>query len=146
MFASMKNDLQALAAQLLQTADITINGSRLWDIQVHNQDFYYRVWQQGALGLGESYMDKWWDCPRLDLFFERILHAKLDRKVQPAFFTRLKHYLPKIFNYQTRHRAYDVGKKHYDLDNILFQTMLDSRMMYSCGYWKTANNLEEAQL
>ncbi|OGT45154.1 MAG: cyclopropane-fatty-acyl-phospholipid synthase [Gammaproteobacteria bacterium RIFCSPHIGHO2_12_FULL_41_20] len=145
MFASMKNDLQALAAQLLQTADITINGSRQWDIQVHNQDFYYRVWQQGALGLGESYMDGWWDCPRLDMFFEHILHAHLDRKIHPSFWQRLKQYIPKLINYQSKRRVYEVGKRHYDIDNNLFQSMLDSRMIYSCGYWRAASNLEEAQ-
>lgn len=42
---------------------------------------FSRVLAQGSLGLGESYMDGWWDCERLDEFFFRILRARLDRMV-----------------------------------------------------------------
>jgi cyclopropane-fatty-acyl-phospholipid synthase len=38
-----------------------------------------------------------------------------------------------------------VGEKHYDIGNQLFIKMLDKRMAYSCGYWKHAHNLNEAQ-
>ena len=38
-----------------------------------------------------------------------------------------------------------VGKEHYDIGNDLYQLMLDKRMTYTCGYWKNAKNLEEAQ-
>jgi len=31
------------------------------------------------------------------------------------------------------------------IGNDLYQIMLDSWMQYTCGYWKTAQNLEEAQ-
>ena len=40
--------------KLLVKADVTINGSRPWDIKVHNPDLYQRVLQEGSLGLGES--------------------------------------------------------------------------------------------
>jgi cyclopropane-fatty-acyl-phospholipid synthase len=54
--------------------------------------------------------------------------------------------LGKFFNFQTKHLSLDVGKKHYDLGNTLFECMLDSRLNYTCGYWKNASNLDEAQL
>jgi cyclopropane-fatty-acyl-phospholipid synthase len=38
-----------------------------------------------------------------------------------------------------------VGKEHYDLGNDLFSLMLDPYMQYSCGYWKEATTLEQAQ-
>ncbi|WP_204308080.1 class I SAM-dependent methyltransferase, partial [Enterobacter ludwigii] len=41
--------------------------------------------------------------------------------------------------------AWIVGKEHYDLGNDLFHRMLDPYMQYSCGYWKEAENLEQAQ-
>ena len=50
-----------------------------------------------------------------------------------------------IFNAQTKKRAYIVGKEHYDIGNNLFSLMLDERMNYSCGYWRNAHSLEEAQ-
>lgn len=66
---------QRIASDLLDEAGIEINGSRPFDIQVHNQQFFKRVLQQGSMGLGESYMDGWWDCERLDIFFQRVLRA-----------------------------------------------------------------------
>jgi cyclopropane-fatty-acyl-phospholipid synthase len=38
-----------------------------------------------------------------------------------------------------------VGDQHYDVGNDLYTRMLDSRMVYTCGYWRDAENLEEAQ-
>ena len=44
-----------MGKELLSQADIQINGSRAWDIQLHHVGFFKRVLQQGSLGLGESY-------------------------------------------------------------------------------------------
>ena len=66
---------------LLAEADVKIGGARPWDIQVHDEQLYARVLAEAALGLGESYMDGWWDCERLDEFFHRILAAELETKV-----------------------------------------------------------------
>lgn len=137
--------MQQYTQTLLQSAGVQINGSQPWDIQIHNQAFYQRVVKDGALGLGEAYMDKWWDCQQLDKFFERILRAKLDEKVGQPLYALLKKILVKIINFQSKIRAKEVGEKHYDLGNNLFKAMLDKRMIYSCGYWKTARNLDEAQ-
>ncbi len=58
--------LRKTANELLSLAGVEINGPHYYDIQVHNDDFYQRVLSQGSLGLGESYMDGWWDCNDLD--------------------------------------------------------------------------------
>ena len=68
---------------LLSFADVKINGDRPWDIQVHNTNLYSRVLAEGSLGLGEAYMDGWWDCDRLDEFFFRILKANLEKRINP---------------------------------------------------------------
>ncbi|OGT36908.1 MAG: cyclopropane-fatty-acyl-phospholipid synthase [Gammaproteobacteria bacterium RIFCSPHIGHO2_12_FULL_37_14] len=141
-----KITIQRYAQNLLQSAGIHLDGNQPWDIQVHHPAFYQRVINEGALGLGESYMDKWWDCQQLDIFFYKILRAGLDAKVGKPFQTSIKELLAKIINFQSKHRAKDVGKKHYDLGNTLFKAMLDNRMIYSCGYWSNTNYLEEAQL
>ena len=57
---------KAFIVDLAAKARVTVNGTNPWDIQVHNEDFYPRVTQQAQLGLGESYMDGWWDCEQLD--------------------------------------------------------------------------------
>ena len=53
----------------LKEADIEINGSRPWDITVHDKRFYNRVFARGSLGLGEAYMDGWWDSRELEESF-----------------------------------------------------------------------------
>jgi len=130
--------------QLLSLADITIGGDRPWDIQVHNDDFYARVLAEGSLGLGESYMNGWWDCDRLDKFFHRILRAELDTRVKPwrELFGVLK---AKLLNFQKPPRAFQIGQRHYDIGNNLYRYMLGERLIYSCGYWENASTLDEAQ-
>lgn len=135
-----------LAIELLQSAGITINGQQPWDIQIHNEDFYSRVLQEGSLGLGESYMDEWWDCERLDQFFYRLMRAYLEEKVRNNWRLFFKSIAAKLINFQSKKRSLVVGKRHYDLGNRLFKLMLDDRMIYSCGYWKNADNLNDAQI
>ena len=140
-----KNGDQAVIAELLAQAGITINGDNTWDIRVHNNDLFSRLLSGGALALGESYMDGWWDCEALDQFFDKILRANLDHQIKKSF--RLAVYILKsrLFNLQKASRAYQVGKKHYDIGNDLYGAMLDKRMLYTCGYWETADNLDAAQ-
>lgn len=69
--------LQQSVAKVLAAADVKINGPDPWDLQVHDTRFYKRVLTQGTLGLGESYMDGWWDCERIDAFIFRALRANL---------------------------------------------------------------------
>jgi cyclopropane-fatty-acyl-phospholipid synthase len=63
---------------LLDLAGIEINGPHPWDLQVYDERFYSRVLREGSLGLGESYMDGWWDARELDQFFARLLKAELE--------------------------------------------------------------------
>lgn len=130
---------------LLELAGVEINGSHAWDIQVHNPRLYNRVLQESSLGLGESYMDGWWDAESVDGFITRVLEAGLDKKVRGDWKIALQVLKGRLFNRQSRSRAYQVGQRHYDLGNELYCAMLDRRMVYSCGYWKNAATLDEAQ-
>ena len=96
-------------------ANIEINGNRPWDIQVHNPKVYAKVLAGGSLALGESYMDGWWDCKAIDQFFNKILEVKLDKKVIDKKSMVLAILKAKVINYQSRSRAYEIGKKHYDI-------------------------------
>jgi cyclopropane-fatty-acyl-phospholipid synthase len=140
----LKNRFRHKVEQLLAFADIQIDGERPWDIQVYNKKFYVRVLVEGSIGLGEAYVDGWWDCNRLDEFFYRILRAELETKVHPwmEFFGILK---AKLFNLQRLSRAFHIGQYHYDIGNDLYRRMLGERLIYSCGYWKNASTLDEAQ-
>jgi len=132
--------------ELLNSANIQVNGTQPADIHVHNEAFYQRALEDGALGLGESYMEGWWDCFRVDEFVNKLLWANLDNRIRKSKRLLFKIALAKLINLQTKKRALIVGEKHYDLGVSLFQNMLDSRMNYTCGYWKTAATLEAAQI
>jgi len=98
--------------------------------------------------LGEAYMDGWWDCERLDEFFHRILNSRLDERVRTNWPLLWRAILAKVFNQQSRSRAFIIGEKHYDTGNNLFVPMLGKSMAYSCGYWSgnpPAAGLDEAQ-
>lgn len=143
--SSGKTTAKEVVLELIRPTGIVINGEEPWDVQVHNDEFYARVLHEGALGLGESYMDKWWDCERLDLLFYKILRASLETKVEVPMHFKIKLLLAKIINFQTKRRSKQVAYKHYNLGNQLFMNMLDTRMIYSCGYFKNAKTLDEAQ-
>ncbi|AKM47922.1 cyclopropane fatty acyl phospholipid synthase [Edwardsiella anguillarum] len=143
---SEQNDTwQRIASEMLGRAGITLNGERPYDIQVIHPHFYRRVLQQGSLGLGESYMDGWWQCERLDIFFHKVLRAGLERQLPYHWRDTLRVAGARLTNLQSRRRAWTVGREHYDLGNDLFSQMLDPEMQYSCAYWKQAESLEQAQ-
>ena len=131
--------------QLLSLAGVKINGDNPSDIQVHDERLYQPILSSSALGFGESYMDGWWDCQALDELINRILKLRLDQKVTGNWKILLHGLKAKLFNRQKISRASQVAEEHYDLGNDLYQAMLDKRMNCTCGYWKNANNLDEAQ-
>ena len=131
---------------MVEFLDVEINGNRPWDIQVHNLNFYERVLTGGSLALGERYMAGWWDCAALDQFFERVLEARLDKKIKKNAKLLLSVMLKaKVLNSQNRSKAYLIGKRHYDIGNNLFSILMDKRLNYSCGYWEKAKTLDNAQ-
>ena len=132
------------ATDLLATAGIAVGGAQPWDIQVHHPATFDRILTRGSLGLGESYMDGWWDCKAVDEFIARVLRARLDRQVGRAgwIWASLK---ARLTNLQSEHRAWQVAEVHYDLGNDLYEAILDPSMAYSCGYWAQASHLQSAQ-
>ena len=108
------------------------------------------VKREGIYGLGEAYIRGDWETSNLyELMYQLMtgdkripvkLH-KFNRFMVAAF---LK---DQLFNNQIGKRAFEVGERHYDLGNDLFSKMLDkSSMSYTCGYWRNARNLDQAQV
>jgi cyclopropane-fatty-acyl-phospholipid synthase len=131
--------------RLLERAGIGLNGSQPWDMRVLDPRAYPRILSQGNLGLGEAYMDGWWECEQLDEFIHRALRANLEAQVSVSWQEAWQLLSGLLANLQSKARAYMVGERHYDLGNQLYQCMLDSRMTYTCGYWRNAADLEQAQ-
>jgi cyclopropane-fatty-acyl-phospholipid synthase len=128
----------------LTEVDVIVDGSRPWDIVVHDERLYREIILHGSIGLGEAYMNGWWDSDDLAGFFYRVLRGHLQVKYK-APGQDLFHALSNIFNRQTVEKSLEVGERHYDIGNDLYKAMLDKRMVYSCGYWREAKNLDEAQ-
>jgi cyclopropane-fatty-acyl-phospholipid synthase len=131
--------------RLLALADVRLDGARDHDIRVHDDRFYGRVLRHGSLGLGEAYMDGWWDARRVDELFARILGADLGRRARNDRRLWGRVLWQRVVNTQRKAKAFEVGEAHYDLGNDLFEAMLDRRMVYTCAYWKDAATLDEAQ-
>ncbi len=140
-----KHNAETIIRQLLALADISVNGARPFDIQVKNDALYSRILNDQALGVGESYMDGWWEIEALDQFIDKILRAKLDKIIRGSWKIKWHILRSKLFNLQSAARAFQVGRQHYDRGNELYEAMLDKRMNYSCAYWKNAKTLDDAQ-
>jgi len=132
-------------SDILAHADVTLNGDRPWDIQIYNKNFFPRVLRNPSMGLGESYMDGWWNCNRIDEMISRIFRSRIDEKVSGNILFKLKFLKHLLFNMQSRKKAFEIGEKHYDIGNELYKNMLDKRMVYTCAFWKNASTLDEAQ-
>ena len=141
------NRFRAVVESLFSEAGVMIDGDRPGDIAIHDDRFYQRLLRDGSLGMGESYMDGWWDSAQIDELIARLLRAGLGEKIRPRKFLYL-FLLAHLMNPQRRSKAYEVGERHYDLGNDLFQHMLDKRMTYTCAYWSgtpAPSGLDEAQ-
>ncbi len=136
-----------LVEDLLVRVGVQINGSRPWDIKVHDERFFRNVTFYGSLGLGEAYMNGWWDCERLDELFHRLLKGNLHRRFLFNSIS-LAAFLRAVFWNQARKAdGRRLAEAHYDLGNDFFAEMLGPTMTYSCAYWKYgAADLDAAQV
>ena len=115
---------------LFAKACITPGGTAPGDPQIHDPRFYRRVLLTGSIGLGDSYVEGWWDCAALDVFFHAVMRAGLRRRpgMGPVLLARAARAV--LLNLQSRSRARRLA--HYDLGNEFFARMLDPRMVYTC--------------
>ncbi len=140
-----RKNAKKLIHEIANQAGIQINGNNPWDIQVKDERFYNRLFAQGSVGLGESYMDEWWDCEQLDEFFYRITLMR-KRNLLDNPFRYLRAWTEAfLLNRQSRARSKKVAEIHYNLSNEMYQQMLGKSMAYTCAYWKEAKTLDEAQ-
>lgn len=139
------NRLSSAIDDVLSGSGVAINGSQPWDIQVLDDRFCQRVLCDGSMGLGESYMDRWWECDAIDELICRLMRINVEKRLRANPQIAFRALLARILNRQSVRRAHIVGERHYDIDNELFCHMLDPYMAYSCGFWQEASSLGEAQ-
>jgi cyclopropane-fatty-acyl-phospholipid synthase len=134
-----------LCRELLAKAGVTVGGSAPWDLQVHDERVWTRILRDGTLGVGESYVDGWWDVRALDQFVDRVLRAQLGDLLRETWMLVPQVLRARVFNLQTIRRSFGNGQHHYDIGNELYEAMLDRRMLYTCAVWDGALTLDEAQ-
>jgi cyclopropane-fatty-acyl-phospholipid synthase len=134
-----------VVTQIASLAGIEINGLNPWDIQVHDERVYDRVLSQASIGLGESYMDGWWDCEKLDEFFYRILSFGAQNKIRLNAGICTMYLASKVFNMQNKARSKRVARQHYDLSNELYMSFLDPYNQYTSGYFEGEEDLNSSQ-
>jgi cyclopropane-fatty-acyl-phospholipid synthase len=141
------NTAKTLVLELAEKFDLKEVIERL--VTVHDERVYARILRDRNLGIGESYMEGWWDCEAIDEVIYHAQRAQIGPKMQWSWWSLLKwsglYAWSRLVNLQTTSKSLEVGASHYDLGEELYARMLDSRMIYSCGYWKDATTLDEAQ-
>jgi cyclopropane-fatty-acyl-phospholipid synthase len=140
-----KNGARDFVLSLLDRAGIEVGGPAPHDLHVYDDRFYERVIRDRELGLGESYQDGWWDAERLDELLAKVLSAELRSQIRPSRQLLAQAVMARLVNHQTVRRAARNASAHYDIGNELYERMLDKRMIYSCGYWDQADDLDTAQ-
>jgi len=136
---------EEVVRELFGRAGIRIGGDAPSDLRVLDPRFYRRVLADGSLGLGESYIEGWWECDAIDEAIVKLIRADLHNQIPVSARLVALNVKARLLNMQTRGNAYH-NVAHYDLGNELFEHMLGPTMAYSCGYWKDAQDLDQAQI
>ena len=143
--------LPAALQTVLHHADVRIGGDRPWDLQLHDPaaigTLLASVLGQGSLGLGNTYVNGLWHCQALDQLFTRLLLAQGDKQLGQGTRLRSTWWLlrERLLNLQSLPRATTVARRHYDIVPQVYGAMLDPWQQYSCGYWRRAHTLAQAQ-
>jgi len=134
-----------IAERLLAPADIRLDGSRPWDVQLHDPRALSHALLHGSVGFGEGYVDGLWSTQDLEELCFRLARAAVDDTARLLPFGILKYLGSRLSNQQTRQRALTVVKEHYDFGNDLFFSFLGRYKNYSCGYFPGTTELDRAQ-
>ncbi|HEY1550955.1 MAG TPA: cyclopropane fatty acyl phospholipid synthase [Kofleriaceae bacterium] len=130
---------------LLVESGVRVDGDEPWDPIIKHPRVFPRLVRDGTLGLGESYVDGDWDCEALDELATRVLRAGIDRHVGPGWREIADSVVGRFVDRQAIAPASWNASRHYDLGDDLYAAMLGPTMVYSCGYWRTAETLDDAQ-
>ncbi|MDE0065342.1 MAG: class I SAM-dependent methyltransferase [Acidimicrobiaceae bacterium] len=129
-------DAKSTGLELLDAAGVTVGGDAPQDIHIHDDRLWSRILRDRELGLGESYMDGWWEANQLDEFLTVVQTADLRSMVTPSPQLLVLGVKAAIMNQQSKAKARRNAQAHYNIGNDLYERMLDKRMIYSCAYWR----------
>lgn len=117
-------------------------------ISVHDRRAFEAILRHGSVGLGQSYIDDWWDCDDIASLVRIIVHNRsaLDRaRDRLGRLTSLMSDPLRRLQRSTPERDRKHVRAHYDIGNDFFALMLDSTMSYSCAIFEEQDaSLEQA--
>ncbi len=140
----MPSRAEQLVRDLCSKIGIEVNGPKVSDLQVKDERFYARVLGEGSLGLGESYMDGWWDVGDLLQMNVLIAAGDVEKEVKQSWPMLWHAFKARYFNLQTVEQADVPAKDHYDVTIDAYRSMTDKWHALSCGYWRHATDLESS--
>jgi cyclopropane-fatty-acyl-phospholipid synthase len=137
-------DVRRPLERLVEAAGITLDGRGPTSVRVLDDRVFHAAATRGLAGLRDAYVEGWWDAAELDVVTERVLsHAGAIRRAGPGENVRAA-LLGWAMNRQAR-ACNAQAVRHYEIGNDLYEAMLDRHMVYSCGYWRSAATLDDAQ-
>ncbi len=123
----------------------------LLDLHVTHPRFFRRLLTGGTVGAGESYADGDWSCSDLATLV-RVMVRNLDTtdRLEQGV-TRIARGVDWLIHRLFRDNSKAGSRRniaaHYDLGNRLFESFLDSRLMYSSAVFESEDeDLEQASL
>ena len=132
--------------EALTGAGITIGGDAPWDVKITDDRLYQRVLRDGTLGVGESFVDGWWDCDALDQMIDKVVRANLPSTLGKSWVlvaqTVRAQAVQPPGGARVRGRRASLRRRQRPV-----RAMLGPRMMYTCAYFHGAGaaNLDAAQ-
>ena len=104
-----------LVEKMYARADVRIDGDRPFDIKVSDERFFRRILLDGQLGMGESYVDGWWSCDRIDEMTARFVNAGMHRESLWNPRVALYRLKVKLSGVGRSGKASEIAHRHYDL-------------------------------
>lgn len=106
-------------------------------VRIRNPRFFKRVLAYGNLGMGEAFMDRDFEMEEGSLteFLTVLVRNRLDHRLAEALSPSLAGRLLWIrLTNRLRGRRGNIATHYDNEDDSLFETFLDPRLVYSCGY------------
>ncbi|WP_299006476.1 cyclopropane-fatty-acyl-phospholipid synthase family protein [uncultured Shewanella sp.] len=118
-------------------------------IKVHDVSFYQDLIFKGSIGAAQAYIAGKWSSPNLTHVIQIMAKSQqqldaIERKTQ--WLVTLKNQWLRLKNKNSNQGAKRNILAHYDLGNDLYESFLDSSMLYSCAIYPKHNaTLHQAQ-
>lgn len=126
---------------------VTVGGDSDVDIHINDKYLFVKLYFGRSLALGETYMDRGWEANNLYAFASKMFNSDLAHFFSKrSFGDYWRDISARVRNLQNIVRARQVVKQHYNINDDIYDVMLDESMAYTCGYWPHADNLAMAQV